>query len=53
MIHAGVRDTISLQFYRMRPKVAFAGIGPQEEQSFIDANCTGAPLPYHASRRTV
>ncbi|MEI9992859.1 MAG: multicopper oxidase family protein [Rhizomicrobium sp.] len=48
MIHAGVRDTISLQFYRMRPNVKFAGIAPQEDQSFINANCVGDPIPYHA-----
>ncbi|HEX4302356.1 MAG TPA: multicopper oxidase domain-containing protein [Rhizomicrobium sp.] len=48
MIHAGVRDTISLQFYHMKPGVKLSAIAPQADQSFIDQNCVGAPIPFHA-----
>ncbi len=47
MIHAGVRDTISLQFYHMRPGVEFREIESQGSEAFIKANCLGKPIPYH------
>jgi FtsP/CotA-like multicopper oxidase with cupredoxin domain len=48
MIHGGVRDTIALQF---RKRAATApepvGLRAAAAQNYVDANCTGAPLPYH------
>jgi L-ascorbate oxidase len=48
MIHGGVRDTIALQF---RKRAAAApepvGLRAAAAQSYVDANCTGAPLPTH------
>jgi L-ascorbate oxidase len=48
MIHGGVRDTIALQF---RKRAAAApepvGLRAAAAQSYVNANCTGAPLPYH------
>lgn len=48
MIHGGVRDTIALQF-RKRAAAAPepAGLRAATAQSYVDTNCTGAPLPYH------
>jgi L-ascorbate oxidase len=48
MIHGGVRDTIALQF-RKRASTAPdpVGLRAATAQSYVDANCTGAPLPYH------
>ena len=50
MIHAGVRDTISLQFYKALPSrsVRDAGLlgSIEDEQSAISANCGTEPLPY-------
>jgi FtsP/CotA-like multicopper oxidase with cupredoxin domain len=48
MIHGGVRDTISLQF-RKRAAAAPepALLRAAAAQTYIDANCTGAPVPYH------
>lgn len=48
MIHAGVRDTISLRFYHMAPKAPkLEGLAAADNEKFIDANCIGDPIPYH------
>ena len=48
MIHGGVRDTIALQ---LRKRAAGAaepvGLRAATAQAYVDANCTGAPLPFH------
>lgn len=48
MVHGGVRDTIALQF---RKRAAGApeprGLRAATAQSYVDTNCTGAPLAYH------
>jgi len=47
MIHAGVRDTISLKLVRLAPRVQLAAIMSQaQERKFLDQSCTGATLPY-------
>jgi FtsP/CotA-like multicopper oxidase with cupredoxin domain len=48
MIHGGVRDTIALQLRKRAPGAAEpAGLRAAAAQAYVDANCTGAPLPYH------
>ncbi|NEP49700.1 MAG: multicopper oxidase domain-containing protein [Moorea sp. SIO3C2] len=48
MIHAGVRDTISLEFRKLQADgfsiKEFAAAGADR---YIGQNCTGAPIPYH------
>jgi L-ascorbate oxidase len=47
LIHAGVRDTIALQFYKLKPgAAAVARLVAADTDSFIGDNCTGAPLPF-------
>lgn len=46
VIHAGVRNSVALQFKKMKPKAkAFDRLKASEQQSWIDANCTGEALP--------
>ena len=46
MIHAGVRDTINLQFRALTTDAArVAGLTASENDRFIGENCGGAPLP--------
>jgi L-ascorbate oxidase len=48
LIHAGVRDTIVLQFIRMKPQAAAIDrLTAAATDSFIAENCVGDPLPYH------
>ncbi len=48
MIHAGIRDTISLQFYKMKQGAPSTDhLLAANESQFISANCTGDPIPYH------
>jgi len=48
LIHAGVRDTISLEFRRMQKDApAFDRLKASESAGFIDKHCTGDALPYH------
>jgi len=48
LIHAGVRETISLQFRRLKPDAAPpASFVPGDVARWISENCTGEPLPYH------
>ncbi|HEY1796168.1 MAG TPA: multicopper oxidase family protein, partial [Stellaceae bacterium] len=47
LIHAGVRDTISLQFYKMKPQAPAANrLAAADEDRYIGDNCTGDPIPY-------
>jgi L-ascorbate oxidase len=47
LIHAGIRDTISLQFYKKRPDAPALGFAAAEATAkFISDNCIGDPLPY-------
>jgi FtsP/CotA-like multicopper oxidase with cupredoxin domain len=47
--HAGVRDTILLQFKKMRAGAPdFAGLSSAQQAVWIDQNCTGAALPQFA-----
>jgi FtsP/CotA-like multicopper oxidase with cupredoxin domain len=48
LIHAGVRDTIALQFLRLKPTAPGVDrLAVAEAQRFISDNCTGEPVPYH------
>jgi FtsP/CotA-like multicopper oxidase with cupredoxin domain len=47
MIHAGVRDTISLQFYHKRPGAKPEAIAPETDEAVIARDCIGDPIPYH------
>lgn len=46
MIHAGVRDTINLEFRKLAADVQLPADAAQHE-AFIERNCTGAPVPQH------
>ena len=47
--HAGVRDTVKLQFKKMRPGAAsFEQLTASQQQDWVAANCTGDPLPHFA-----
>lgn len=47
LVHAGVRDTIALQFYKLKPQAAAIDrLTAAASDSFIGDNCTGDPLPY-------
>ncbi|HEY6258924.1 MAG TPA: multicopper oxidase domain-containing protein [Xanthobacteraceae bacterium] len=49
MAHAGVRETILLQFKKMRPGAPdFAGLSPAQQATWIDQNCIGTALPQFA-----
>jgi L-ascorbate oxidase len=48
MIHAGVRDTISLEFRRLKADAPRAPrLKSVEVDRFIGDNCVGDPIPYH------
>lgn len=49
MIHAGVRDTISLEFRRLKAGVSsdMNTLKAADADRFISDNCTGDPIPYH------
>jgi L-ascorbate oxidase len=48
MIHGGVRDTIALQFRRRAAAAPEpVGLRAAAAQEYVDANCTGGPVPYH------
>jgi L-ascorbate oxidase len=48
MIHGGVRDTIALQFRKRAPTAPEpTGLRAAAAQAYVDANCVGAPVPYH------
>ncbi len=48
MIHAGVRDTISLQFARLKPSAKIlATLGPAEAEKFIRQSCAADYLTYN------
>ncbi|WP_372742552.1 multicopper oxidase family protein [Neptunomonas sp.] len=50
MIHAGVRDTISVQFFKVRSNKSAAAYdkikSATEEKNLITNNCSTEPLPY-------
>ncbi|WCM90284.1 multicopper oxidase family protein [Acidovorax sp. NCPPB 3576] len=47
-IHGGVRDTINLEFRKLRPGARSAqALRASEHDAYIEQNCTGAPLPQH------
>jgi len=49
LIHAGVRDTIALQFQRMTPQGAKAlnGLAAKDSAAFKAAYCVGDPMPFY------
>ncbi len=48
IIHAGVRDTINLQFRKVESKaIPSLSISAAENDAFIEEYCTGEPLPQH------
>jgi FtsP/CotA-like multicopper oxidase with cupredoxin domain len=47
--HAGVRDSVKLQFKKMRPGVGYDQLADaQAQQDWVAANCLGDPLPQFA-----
>ena len=49
MIHGGVRDTVSLQFFKLKPgklKAALPRLTPETQSKAIADLCSGTPLPY-------
>jgi FtsP/CotA-like multicopper oxidase with cupredoxin domain len=49
MAHAGVRETILLQFKKMRAGAPdFVGLSPAQQPAWIDQNCIGPALPQFA-----
>lgn len=48
MIHAGVRDSINLEFRKLKDGVQLpAGQRAAQDDAFIDQNCTGAVVPQY------
>lgn len=48
MIHAGVRDSINLEFRKLRGGVQLpADLSAAQQDSFIGQYCTGTPVPQH------
>ncbi|HTQ14217.1 MAG TPA: multicopper oxidase family protein [Rhizomicrobium sp.] len=48
MIHAGVRDTIQVQFYRLKSQAPSTDrLLAADEANYVQTNCTGDPIPYH------
>lgn len=48
MIHAGVRDTINLEFRKLGAGAKLPAImGAEQEEDFIEQSCTGAVVPQH------
>ena len=47
--HAGVRDTVKLQFKKMRPDAAaYEKLSAAQQADWVAANCPGEPLPQFA-----
>jgi L-ascorbate oxidase len=47
LIHAGVRDTIALQFFKAKPQASTINrLAAAAADRYIADNCTGTPLPY-------
>jgi L-ascorbate oxidase len=45
-VHAGVRNTVNLQFKKMKPKAKpFERLAAKDQQSWVDSNCIGDFLP--------
>ena len=48
LIHAGVRDTINLEFRKAKPGApSLDTLKARDIDSYIDKYCTGAKIPYH------
>jgi FtsP/CotA-like multicopper oxidase with cupredoxin domain len=47
LIHAGVRDTINLEFREMPKPADTDGLKSEDVDAFVGANCTGSPLLQH------
>ena len=49
VVHAGVRDTINLEFRKLKPGVSpeKPKLAASQEDKFVDENCTGDPVDYH------
>ena len=48
MIHAGVRDTISVEFRKLTvPGASVEGLRADQHDDWIERNCGGDPLTYH------
>jgi L-ascorbate oxidase len=48
VIHGGVRDSINLQFRKLKPNARpLDGLRAADNNAFIGENCTGEPLPQH------
>lgn len=47
IIHGGVRDTINLQFRKLRTGAPTQSLRAADNDAFVGENCTGEPLPQH------
>jgi FtsP/CotA-like multicopper oxidase with cupredoxin domain len=48
VIHGGVRDTVNLQFRKLKPGAASpAALAAAQQDAFIGENCTGDVVPQH------
>lgn len=48
VIHGGIRDSISLEFRKMRTGARSPqALRAADQDAFVDENCTGDPLPQH------
>ncbi len=50
MIHAGVRDTISLEFRKLKDdasRISALSLSTVDADRYIGENCTGEPISYH------
>jgi L-ascorbate oxidase len=48
VVHAGVRDTVKLQFRKMRPGATYAPTAAAQPEDWVAQNCIGEPLPQFA-----
>lgn len=48
MVHGGVRDTIALEYRKLKKGAPrFDRLKQREADAYIGQNCTGAPVPFH------
>lgn len=49
LVHAGVRDTVTLQFVKLKDSAtqqSIQGVAAADSQKFIEQNCSGEAVPY-------
>jgi FtsP/CotA-like multicopper oxidase with cupredoxin domain len=48
IVHAGVRDTVKLQFRKMRPGATYTPLAAADTEDWVAQNCLGEPLSQFA-----